>query len=312
LFSILLASSFSEQIAKPAKRDVMNPLDLINLSPLMKRTRGNPEVVIALIDGPVTLNHPDLETKNIRALSEKAQHACDTTSSIACVHGTFVAGILSARRDTSAPAICPDCTLLVRPIFGETSQTHESLPSATPPELASAITECIDNGARVLNLSAALAQASLKHEQELNDALNYAAKRAVLVVVAAGNQGTVGSTAITRHPWVIPVCASDSKGQPMTLSNLGGSIARQGVSAPGENISSLSSDGKTVSFGGTSAATPFVTGTIALLWSAFPKATAADIKHAVTLRFAKRPATIVPPLLDAGAAYTFMLKNERR
>jgi hypothetical protein len=36
-------------------------------------------------------------------------------------------------------------------------------------------------------------------------ALDYASKRGAVVVMAAGNQGSVGSTVITRHPWVITV-----------------------------------------------------------------------------------------------------------
>ncbi len=59
---------------------------------------------------------------------------------------------------------------------------------------------------RVLNVSAALAQPSLKSERALEEALDQA-KRGVIVIAAVGNQGTLGSTAITRHPWVIPVVA---------------------------------------------------------------------------------------------------------
>ena len=75
--------------------------------------------------------------------------------------------------------------------------------------LAAAIIECIDAGARVINLSLALAQPSTNGEQSLEEALNQAVKRGVIVVAAAGNQGTLGSSAITRHPWVIPVVACD-------------------------------------------------------------------------------------------------------
>ena len=59
------------------------------------------------------------------------------------------------------------------------------------------------------------------------------------MVAAAGNQGTVGSSVITRHPWVIPVIACDLQGRPTTESNLGSSIGRRGLAAPGENIASL-------------------------------------------------------------------------
>ena len=74
------------------------------------------------------------------------------------MHGTFVAGILCAKRGSAAPAICPACTLLTRPIFSETTSANEPIPSATPEELAAAIIECIDAGARLVNVSAALAQ----------------------------------------------------------------------------------------------------------------------------------------------------------
>ena len=103
-----------------------------------------------------------------------------------------------------------------------------------PEELTQAILDCIEAGARVLNISAALAQPSIKGERTLEEALDQAARRGVIVIVAAGNQGTLGSTAITRHPWVIPVVGYDLQGRPMNHSNLGSSIGRRGLGAPGE------------------------------------------------------------------------------
>ena len=97
----------------------------------------------------------------------------------------------------------------------------------------------------------------------------------ITVVAAAGNQGTVGSSAITRHAWVIAVIGCDLEGRPTAESNLGSSIGRWGLAAPGQNITSLGTDGKPQTSGGTSVAAPFVTGAIALLWSEFPGASAA-------------------------------------
>jgi subtilisin family serine protease len=77
------------------------------------------------------------------------------------------------------------------------------MPSASPEELGRAIVDVISAGASVINLSAALAQPSAKGERQLTETLDYAARRGVLVVAAAGNQGTVGSSAITRHSWVM-------------------------------------------------------------------------------------------------------------
>jgi subtilisin family serine protease len=182
------------------------------------------------------------------------------------------------------------------------------MPSATPEELAMAIVDCIEAGAHVVNLSAALANPSAKGERRLESVLDYSAKRGVIVVAAAGNQGAVGSSALTRHPWVIPVIASDLRGLPLTYSNLGNSIGRRGLGAPGQGITSLGVNGHPPTFGGTSAAAPFVTGTFALLLSQFPNATAAVVKLAITTASGVRRPTVVPPLLNAWAAYNALLR----
>jgi subtilisin family serine protease len=149
----------------------MMGLELVELLPLMEQTTGRPEVAIGLIDGPVAIQHPELATGNIREVPGKYGLTCARSNSAACQHGTFVAGILSARRGSAAPAICPGCTLLVRPIFPETNSGNGHTPSATPQELASAIVQAIDAGARILNLSAALAQPSVKGEGAVQSAL---------------------------------------------------------------------------------------------------------------------------------------------
>jgi subtilisin family serine protease len=257
------------------------------------------------------INHPDLADVDIHQILS-IPGTCAQAGSAACLHGTFVAGILCAKRGSIAPAICPSCTLLVRPIFAETSSADGQLPNASPEELADAVADCIEAGAHVINLSAALAQPSPNAHRQLEDALNYAAQRGVIVVAAAGNQGTLGSSAITRHPWVISVVACDRQGRPMSQSNLGSSISRRGSSAPGDNITSLGAEGKPLTFGGTSAAVPFVTGAVALLWSAFPAATAAEVKFSVTQATTQRRITVVPPLLDAWAAYQIMARDSLR
>src|SRR5262245_39369144 len=277
----------------------MEPLELVKLPKLMDRTRGKPDIVIGLIDGPVATNHTDLSDSNIREVSGATNGMCAKPDSTACAHGTFVAGILSAKRGSSAPAICPDCTLLVRPIFSESADND--IQSATPEELAQAIYDCIQAGARILNISAAIVQPGVKQERILEETLERAANRGVIVVAAAGNQGTLGSTAITRHPWVLPVVAYDQQGRPMDHSNLGNSIGRHGLGAPGDGITSLGPQGQSRTLGGTSAAAPFVTGTAGLLWSEFPTASAAEVKLA--LARSQRRTTVVPPLLNAWAAY---------
>ncbi|MDN5935400.1 MAG: S8 family serine peptidase [Nitrosospira sp.] len=291
----------------------MAPLESVKLTALMERTSGIPDIKIGLVDGPVVTQHADMASEHFRDISGNNGAACTQANSTACLHGTFIAGILSAKRNSPAPAICPGCTLLIRPIFTETTAGREHMPSATPQELAVAILECIKAGAQVINLSLALAQPSTKGEHALEAALTLALKRGVLIVAAAGNQGALGSSAITRHPWVIPVVACDLLGRPINESNLGSSIGTRGLSAPGDNITSLGAEGQSLTLGGTSVAVPFVTGAIALLWSECPAATAAQIKLAVAQASTSRRASIVPPLLDVAAAYQYLLAaNARR
>src|SRR5262249_49439596 len=84
-----------------------NPLDVVRLSALMERSQGRPELIVALIDGPVALDHPDLARATVLKLPSnlpgKPGGACSLASSVACMHGTFVAGILCARRGSAAP-----------------------------------------------------------------------------------------------------------------------------------------------------------------------------------------------------------------
>lgn len=98
----------------PAAPVSTNPLALVKLLPLMEITRGRAATIVALIDGPVATGHPDLSTANIREVPGSVGARCDRTRSVACMHGTFVAGILVAARESPAPAICPDCTLAAR------------------------------------------------------------------------------------------------------------------------------------------------------------------------------------------------------
>ena len=285
-------------------------LDLVKLLPLMERTTGRAEVAIGLIDGPVALGHPDLADSNIKAMPGHEGN-CVRPTSAACNHGTFVAGILVARRGSVAPGICPGCTLLLRPIFIDPTRGEIQPPSASPKELTAAIVESIEAGAWVINLSAGFVGSS-SIENDLEEALDLARRRGVIVVAAAGNQAQVGSTALTRYPWVIPVVAYDRRGWPSGLSNVGGSIGRRGLGGPGEALTSLAPPAGTVASGGTSVAAPFVTGAIALLWSQFPKATPAEVWLSVTQTVASPRRSVVPPLLDASAAYRFLAARHRR
>ena len=271
-------------------------LDLLRLTSVMRLTSGVPEVGVGLVDGPIVSSHQDLIEASIRTLGPAT---CTSPGSKACEHGTFLAGVLVGRRGSAAPALCPGCTLLVRPIFSEAADGNE-IPQATPSEVGTAIVDCVDAGARVVNVSAAVGRPTVRAERELRQALDWATARGALVVAAAGNQGELGSSEITRHPGVIAVVAYDRTGRPLSDSNFAGSAARHGVGAPGDDIVSLGTSGAPISRGGTSVAAALVTGTIALLWSLAPDLHASILRRAVVQPTNRR--TVVAPLLDAQAA----------
>jgi subtilisin family serine protease len=282
-------------------------LDLVRLRPLLDETAGSPDVRIGLIDGPVDRHHPGFAGANVRDVSPRVASDCSPPTSDACRHGTLVAGVLVAARGCGAPALCPGCTLLMRPIFLDTrAEDGPAPPTASVDEVATAIVETVDAGATLLNLSVALAEPSSRAERRMNEALDHAARRGAIVVAAAGNQATVGSSAITRHPWVIAVIACDAKGRPTRDSNLSHSAGKRGLAAPGEAITSLAPGGRMATFSGTSAAAPFVTGAIALLWSLFPGTAANRLRFAITGGGAVRRTTVIPPLLDGLRAYRAM------
>ncbi|QBS43374.1 S8 family serine peptidase [Nocardia sp. CS682] len=275
----------------------MTPLEMVRLDGLMARTTGSPKIMIGLIDGPVDTTHAGLAAALLRGHAS----GCAVPEATACTHATFVAGILSGSRNSPAPALCPGCTVYLRPIFAD--RTVARLPSATNDDLARALLECMAAGAAVVNVSAGPPVPSMADNRLLTQALDTAARRDVIVVAAAGNTTDLGTSTLTRHRWVVPVIAVDAHGRPARQSTLGPSIGRNGLAAPG-GLTSFTAGNGLATLTGTSFAAPLVTGTIALLWSLFPRASAAEIRAAVLGR--RRRGALIPPLLDAEAAYQQM------
>ncbi len=275
----------------------VSPFELVGLASLMALSRGSAAVSVGVVDGPVATDHPALAGATIRMIGRTPM-----PGAAARRHGTFVVGLLHG--------ICPGCTILARPIFGAEPSAQPGTVASTAEELAAAIIECVTTGARVVNVSAALANPSPNAMLALQRAADIAARHGCLLVVAAGNQGAVGGSALTRHPWVIPVTACDASGRPLALSNFAATIGRGGISAPGEQVTSLADGGGTTTGGGTSAAAPFVTGAVALIASLLPNLPGTAIRYALSPPGAARR-SIVPPLLNAWRTYQDLLQSPR-
>lgn len=307
----------------------MDPLALIKIQNLMNITKGDPNITIGLIDGPVDFGHPAFDGSIIKTVTESHFSECKSANSIACQHGTFIASILCAKRGLSAPGICPGCTLLLRPIFLDKTKSNNiankyhnakgfyqdnysvNLPYSTPKDLYNAMVELIDKGAKIINLSLGLSSSSLTLYTKIQEAYDYARKKGVIIVAAAGNHGNIGGLSLIDHDWIIPVAACDENGQLGSMSNIAHSITTRGMMAPGINITSAfpGKVNRYAKLSGTSFAAPFVTGAIAILWSIFPKATAGQIAYSIRNVYnSNKNRTIIPQLLNAESAYKILQK----
>ncbi len=54
----------------------MGPLEIVNLTAVVERTSGRPEIRLGLIDGPVLLTHPELVSENIQEVPGKFRGTC--------------------------------------------------------------------------------------------------------------------------------------------------------------------------------------------------------------------------------------------
>ncbi|MER5381802.1 S8 family serine peptidase [Streptomyces sp. NPDC002688] len=268
---------------------------------LVQRSIGSPDVVVAVIDGPVSA-HPDLSTPaTLRtAVDDPSADVGDTA------HGTFITGILAASRESAAPGLCPGCSFLSSPVFIAPGDAVGRM-STSPAQLAAAITMCVDAGAHLINLSVATTGTTQRPCEELRSALSFAASRRCLVVAAAGNNGTLFSNVITQHPWVLPVTALGDDGRPLRRANLGAGVGSRGVAAPGERVTSLAPGGMYAIGSGTSAAAAVVTGTLALLRSVVPSASAPRLRDAI-VRGAHRlgPVSVIPPSMHGLSTYRLL------
>jgi thermitase len=234
-------------------------------------TRGRPEVVVAVLDTGIDLEHPDLRARLVPGISfvpgtfsPQDDHG----------HGTHVAGIVGAEPLTpdGAMGVAPGCRLMPVKVL-------DAQGSGTTSRICQGIVWAVDHGARVLNLSLGGAGGG----KSLEAAVAYAISRGVVVVAAMGNEGANIQEYPAGYPGVIAVGATDDGGRVASFSNIGRWIS---LSAPGSDIYStmpmrsftlLSEDpGAAPGHGvlsGTSMATPFVTGVAALMISLQPMLT---------------------------------------
>jgi cyanobactin maturation PatA/PatG family protease len=233
------------------------------LADLWTETTGDERVCIAILDGPVDLDHAALAGAHLSSALTVPRSTPST--GLATQHGTRVASILFGSHEGAVEGIAPHCRGVIVPIF----QDVRALPpvSCSQVDLARAINQAVQARADIINISGGEFSPSGTAHPILADAVRNCASADVLIVAAAGNQGCECLNIPAGLPAVLSVGAMGTDGEPLDYSNWGGAYLTQGVLAPGDNILAASPDGGGRPVSGTSYATPIVAGAVALLMS---------------------------------------------
>ena len=246
------------------------------------------DLIIAVIDTGVDLDHPDLVGKlwtNADEIPDNGldddgngyvddSHGWDFVNDDAepqddYWHGTHVAGIAAADTDNGQGVAGVSWGARIMPLkvldaSGEGSYT----------DVISATVYAANNGARILNLSLG----GEYYSAVLAEAVGYARQRGCLLAAAAGNDsGAVFYPA--ANDGVLAVVATTRWDRRWYRSNYGPEVD---AAAPGADIYSTTLDDAYLSASGTSAAAPHVSGLAALVWSVQPDLTNDEVARVIT------------------------------
>ncbi len=262
-------------------------------------TTGSTEIIIAVLDTGVKLDHPDLAAKiwtnpgevpangldddqNGKVDDVHGWHFYHHCSNSDCLpsedndlrddngHGTHVAGIAAAETDNQVgiAGISWGAQLMPVKVLDEYGNGWYS-------DVIAGIVYAADNGANIINLSLGGEESS----QALQEAVNYGHVQGVLLIAATGNTGgPVFYPAACDH--VLSVGATDADDLRPGFSNYG---PETDVAAPGVSIYSTwpRLDGYWHK-SGTSMAAPHVAGLAALIWSVRPDLANDQVAQAIS------------------------------
>jgi len=253
--------------------------DLINAPAGWDIERGRPAIIAAVLDTGVDLDHPDLESKvwiNAREIvgndidDDKNGcmddvHGCNFVAlppssdpSDDHGHGTMMAGILGARSNNGLGVTGTAWGVTLLPV-----KVLDSTGAGTASDVAQGIVYAAKSGAQIINLSMARPSPSRALEEAVKEAHNVFG---AILVGASGNEGLEGVGYPAAYPGVIAVSAFD-RSDPNSrapFSNWGPEVS---VAAPGVDVFSSHLNGGYATGEGTSFATAFVSGLVALLLS---------------------------------------------
>lgn len=259
-------------------------------------------VIIAIIDTGVDRNHPDLKANLWRNRGETGFDSKgrrreangidddkngyiddvfgwdfvdnDNNPEDSHGHGTHVAGIVGAvgGNGIGTSGVCANAKLMILKYYSARATGKQNLRNSVR-----ALRYAIRMRAKVINYSGG---GSYSSGDERN-ALKLAERLGIIVVAAAGN-GRSNTDWSSYYPAsydlnnIITVAATNYRGELAKTSNYGPRTVD--IAAPGEQIYSTLPGGRYGKMTGTSQATPFVTGAVALLLATYPSLTPAEVK----------------------------------
>ena len=242
---------------------------------------------IVVLDTGYNYNHPELSSSYLGG-KDFVNNDSDPFDDNG--HGSHVAGIITADGiDPKAKGVAPDAGILAGKVLDTNGSGYFS-------DIVSAIYWAVDGPdgvydsaddfkADAISLSLGTSYPYTYKRSycnnvlpELTTAIKYAYDKGVVVVVAAGNEGTRGVSIPGCISYSTTVGAVDKSDRVASFSGRGSAVD---ISAPGVNIFSSLLNSSYASWNGTSMATPMVSGVVALIKSAHSTFTSSQIETAL-------------------------------
>ena len=200
-------------------------------------------IKVAILDTGIDINHESLYGLDYSEVS-----LLDNGIDAGIGHGTGIASIIAGQTDEFL-GLAPSSEVLSVKVLNSDGVGDSFT-------IAKGIILAVDQGSDIINLSLGGFSSSAAMDQ----AIQYAKSKDVLLVSAVGNDGTEGVLYPARHKDVIAVSSVDAKSRVSSFASYGPEVD---LAAPGVGIVTAWEDNHFVEFSGTSIATAFVTGALA-------------------------------------------------